>query len=116
MLLHDGGGDRAETVAALDRLLTELGPQGFQFPTVSEGLRLPPGNPEAPRGDQIRGQALACAQRASGWLADAMTVLLAVAIGLAVLRLVIQVTVARIQVRRVRARPPNRCATSARSR
>ena len=50
VLLHDGGGDRADTVAAVDRLLTELSPQGFQFLTVSEGMRLPSGNPEAPTG------------------------------------------------------------------
>jgi cellulose synthase/poly-beta-1,6-N-acetylglucosamine synthase-like glycosyltransferase/peptidoglycan/xylan/chitin deacetylase (PgdA/CDA1 family) len=108
VLLHDGGGDRAQTVAGVDRLLTDLGDKGFQFLTVSEGLRLPSGNPAASRDDQVRGWALAFAQRASGWLADAMTGLLALALGLGVLRLLVQVTVARVQIRRTRARRPTR--------
>ncbi|HQR33661.1 MAG TPA: glycosyltransferase [Blastocatellia bacterium] len=36
VLLHDGGGNRAQTVAALPRLIRELRAQGFQFATVSE--------------------------------------------------------------------------------
>ena len=36
VLLHDGGGDRAQTVAALPRLIHELRAQGYQFATVSE--------------------------------------------------------------------------------
>ena len=31
VLLHDGGGDRAQTVAALDRMLTTLGARGYVF-------------------------------------------------------------------------------------
>lgn len=36
VLLHDGGGDRAQTVAALPRLIHELRAQGYQFTTVSQ--------------------------------------------------------------------------------
>jgi cellulose synthase/poly-beta-1,6-N-acetylglucosamine synthase-like glycosyltransferase/peptidoglycan/xylan/chitin deacetylase (PgdA/CDA1 family) len=35
LLMHDGGGDRGETVAALDRLLPELQARGFRATTVS---------------------------------------------------------------------------------
>jgi peptidoglycan/xylan/chitin deacetylase (PgdA/CDA1 family) len=31
ILLHDGGGDRSQTVAALDRALTTLAAQGYNF-------------------------------------------------------------------------------------
>jgi peptidoglycan/xylan/chitin deacetylase (PgdA/CDA1 family) len=31
ILMHDGGGNRAQTVAALDRALTELSQQGYTF-------------------------------------------------------------------------------------
>jgi peptidoglycan/xylan/chitin deacetylase (PgdA/CDA1 family) len=34
ILLHDGGGDRSETVAALDRLLPLLQAQGYSFPAM----------------------------------------------------------------------------------
>jgi cellulose synthase/poly-beta-1,6-N-acetylglucosamine synthase-like glycosyltransferase/peptidoglycan/xylan/chitin deacetylase (PgdA/CDA1 family) len=47
VLLHDSGGDRAETVAALDRLIPDLQGRGYRFVTVSEGYReaaaAPPG-------------------------------------------------------------------------
>ena len=38
--MHDSGGDRSQTVAALDRLLTALSSRGYRFPTVSDGLYL----------------------------------------------------------------------------
>ena len=31
VLMHDGGGDRSETVAALERLVPELRARGFKF-------------------------------------------------------------------------------------
>jgi cellulose synthase/poly-beta-1,6-N-acetylglucosamine synthase-like glycosyltransferase/peptidoglycan/xylan/chitin deacetylase (PgdA/CDA1 family) len=104
VLLHDGGGDRSQTVAAVDRLLSQLDGQGYRMVTVSEGLGLPTGNPAAPVLDRLRGGALGLAQRSSSWLVDIMTVILALAIGLALVRLVLQVTTARIHVRRTRAR------------
>jgi cellulose synthase/poly-beta-1,6-N-acetylglucosamine synthase-like glycosyltransferase/peptidoglycan/xylan/chitin deacetylase (PgdA/CDA1 family) len=36
VLLHDGGGNRAQTVAALDRLIPALQAQGYRFETVSD--------------------------------------------------------------------------------
>src|SRR6185436_9450508 len=41
-LLHDAGGDRSQTVAALDRLIPEMQRDGFTFTTVSAGAGLPP--------------------------------------------------------------------------
>ena len=35
VLLHDAGGDRSETVAALDRLIPQLRARGYRFTTVS---------------------------------------------------------------------------------
>jgi peptidoglycan/xylan/chitin deacetylase (PgdA/CDA1 family) len=39
VLLHDAGGDRSQTVAALDRLIPALQARGYAFTTVSDGLR-----------------------------------------------------------------------------
>lgn len=40
LLMHDGGGDRSETVAALDRLLTEYADDGITATTLSEATGL----------------------------------------------------------------------------
>jgi peptidoglycan/xylan/chitin deacetylase (PgdA/CDA1 family) len=45
VVMHDGGGDRSQTVAALETILTELGAQGYQFAALCrEGA---PGSPSA---------------------------------------------------------------------
>jgi cellulose synthase/poly-beta-1,6-N-acetylglucosamine synthase-like glycosyltransferase/peptidoglycan/xylan/chitin deacetylase (PgdA/CDA1 family) len=38
VLMHDAGGDRSQTVAALDRYLPEMKRRGFQFVTVTQAL------------------------------------------------------------------------------
>jgi peptidoglycan/xylan/chitin deacetylase (PgdA/CDA1 family) len=44
LLMHDAGGDRAQTVAALGRLLPRLKARGFTFAT----LRTQPWGPRSP--------------------------------------------------------------------
>lgn len=45
VVMHDGGGDRSQTVAALEAILTQLGAQGYQFAALCrEGA---PGKPAA---------------------------------------------------------------------
>ncbi|MCX5746000.1 MAG: polysaccharide deacetylase family protein [Proteobacteria bacterium] len=41
ILLHDGGGDRSQTVAAVTKLIPELKRRGFEFVTVPEMLDIP---------------------------------------------------------------------------
>ncbi|MFI5764186.1 bifunctional polysaccharide deacetylase/glycosyltransferase family 2 protein [Streptomyces sp. NPDC051563] len=38
ILLHDAGGDRAQTVAALEQIIDQLQAQGYRFTTISEAL------------------------------------------------------------------------------
>jgi cellulose synthase/poly-beta-1,6-N-acetylglucosamine synthase-like glycosyltransferase/peptidoglycan/xylan/chitin deacetylase (PgdA/CDA1 family) len=38
VLLHDAGGDRAQTVAAIDSFIPQMQERGYRFTTVSEGL------------------------------------------------------------------------------
>lgn len=102
VLFHDGGGDRSQTVAAVDRLLADLSGRGVRFTTVSDGLGLVEATPPAPVGMRLRGEALRIAQWLSGLLIDAMTVVLVVALVLGVLRLLLQVVAARVHVRRRR--------------
>jgi cellulose synthase/poly-beta-1,6-N-acetylglucosamine synthase-like glycosyltransferase/peptidoglycan/xylan/chitin deacetylase (PgdA/CDA1 family) len=60
VLMHDAGGDRSQTVAALDRLIPRLRKQGYRFSTVSAALagRFPPANPPADLAQTSRGWAL----------------------------------------------------------
>jgi hypothetical protein len=40
IMLHDGGGNRDQTLAALPGIITELKARGYQFTTVTSALRL----------------------------------------------------------------------------
>jgi peptidoglycan/xylan/chitin deacetylase (PgdA/CDA1 family)/glycosyltransferase involved in cell wall biosynthesis len=104
VLMHDGGGDRSQTVAALDRLLPDLTKKGFRFTTVSQGLGTPPSEVAAPTASKLRGEALRYAQVGAGWLTGAMNVLLALALVLGLARLLVQLVCARVHLRRVRRR------------
>jgi cellulose synthase/poly-beta-1,6-N-acetylglucosamine synthase-like glycosyltransferase len=103
VLMHDSGGDRAQTVAALDLLIPRLQARGYRFVTVSEGLGLS-GAPRASAGQQWRGHAIRVAQLTGNWLAQAMKALMLVAVVLAALRLAVQVCCAQLHIRRVRRR------------
>jgi cellulose synthase/poly-beta-1,6-N-acetylglucosamine synthase-like glycosyltransferase/peptidoglycan/xylan/chitin deacetylase (PgdA/CDA1 family) len=107
IMMHDGGGDRTQTVAGLDALLTRLDGQGYKYATVSGALGLS-GRP-ATTTQRWRGNALRWAQAGAQELATVMLWLLGLAAGLTLLRLVLQVVLARVHVRRSRrARPPRR--------
>jgi cellulose synthase/poly-beta-1,6-N-acetylglucosamine synthase-like glycosyltransferase/peptidoglycan/xylan/chitin deacetylase (PgdA/CDA1 family) len=94
VMMHDSGGDRSQTVVALARLIPQLEAQGYRFVTVSEGLKLGP-LPRAPSAQRVRGDLLAWAQRVGGLLAGALTVLMAIALALSLVRLLVQLWCAR---------------------
>jgi len=103
VMMHDSGGDRSQTVAALNVLIPRLQAQGYRFATVSEGLGLP-GPPVASAGQRWRGYGLRFAQLGGAWLARGMTLLMLVAVVLAAARLLVQGFSAVLHVRRVRRR------------
>ncbi|HEX5541718.1 MAG TPA: glycosyltransferase [Micromonospora sp.] len=49
VLLHDAGGDRAQTVAALDRFIPAMRAKGYEFTTITGGLARVPGTRAAAR-------------------------------------------------------------------
>ncbi|MEU4689909.1 bifunctional polysaccharide deacetylase/glycosyltransferase family 2 protein [Actinoplanes sp. NPDC023714] len=59
VLMHDAGGDRSQTIAALDRLIPQLQQRGYRFVTVSETLRGrgPVTDPPATTAQTLRGGA-----------------------------------------------------------
>ncbi|SBT50606.1 bifunctional polysaccharide deacetylase/glycosyltransferase family 2 protein [Micromonospora auratinigra] len=107
VLLHDGGGDRSQTVAALDQLLSRLDGEDYRFTTVSAGIGAPSSMPPAGGGARSSGTVLRWAQAGAAGLASAMNLLLGTALVLGVARLVVQVVCAQLHVRRVR-RPRRR--------
>jgi cellulose synthase/poly-beta-1,6-N-acetylglucosamine synthase-like glycosyltransferase/peptidoglycan/xylan/chitin deacetylase (PgdA/CDA1 family) len=109
VLLHDGGGDRSETVAALERVVPLLRARGFQFVRVSELGGLPGREVELSAGDwgHARGQLLLATLSVARWTTGVLgTLLLAVAL-LFVARVVLLLGFARRHVGRVRRRPAN---------
>lgn len=106
VLMHDGGGDRAQTVAAVDRLPGSLDAQGYRFVTVSEGLRLP-ANAAMRRAEgatRLRGQALLTAYMISRGLTWALFMLLIPLTALTLGRTMIVVMIARRHRRNARQR------------
>ncbi|MFG2039042.1 bifunctional polysaccharide deacetylase/glycosyltransferase family 2 protein [Dactylosporangium sp. NPDC048998] len=99
VMLHDGGGDRAQTVEATRRILA--GSRGDRFVTVPEGIGLP-GSPAAGAGMVARGTALRWSQAAGHWLAVAIQWIVVAGTALALLRLAVQVVAARRHARRSR--------------
>ncbi|HEU5159685.1 MAG TPA: bifunctional polysaccharide deacetylase/glycosyltransferase family 2 protein [Streptosporangiaceae bacterium] len=102
VMLHDAGGDRGQTVTAVDRLLTGMAARGHRFTTMSDALGLPPANVPASRADRFVGGAVVLAQRASDWVAGSLGVLFAVAAALTAVRLGTLLLFARAHARRAR--------------
>jgi cellulose synthase/poly-beta-1,6-N-acetylglucosamine synthase-like glycosyltransferase/peptidoglycan/xylan/chitin deacetylase (PgdA/CDA1 family) len=103
ILLHDAGGNRAQTVAALDILILRLQASGYRFTTVSKAFHVA-SSQVPPPGQLWRGRAIVRATAASGVMASAFRVLFLVAGVLTLARLLLMVLVARRHGRR-RRRP-----------
>jgi peptidoglycan/xylan/chitin deacetylase (PgdA/CDA1 family)/GT2 family glycosyltransferase len=102
LLMHDAGGDRAQTVAALDRLLPALQARGWRVGTVTAtiGVR----DTAHPSGilPRIGGAVIVGAVGLADFLAHLLDILLIVAAGLAALRLLLVLVTAPVHVRRAR--------------
>ncbi|WP_433293406.1 bifunctional polysaccharide deacetylase/glycosyltransferase family 2 protein [Actinoplanes sp. CA-030573] len=98
VLFHDAGGDRAQTVAALDRLIPALQQRGYRFRTVTGTP-----NPRAGTVEMWRGGALVWTVRGADAILRLLWVLLIVAGGLIVVRTLILFVFARAHARRRRA-------------
>jgi len=106
VLLHDGGGDRSETVSAVERLVPALRARGFRFVTVSQLGGLPRDQVELRVGgwDRARGRVLIATLAVARW-ATALLGLLLVAVALLfVARVFLLFGFARRHVRLVRGK------------
>src|SRR5262249_23458910 len=106
VMMHDSGGNRAETVAALPKLIATLRQRRFRFVTVAQLAGLPRGAymTAASGSQRLRGQLfvkmLSIARTVTALL---MGVVLAVAV-LVALRMLFVLALASVQVRRARRR------------
>ncbi len=108
VMMHDAGGDRAQTVAALDQVITTLQARGYRFTTVTQAVGLPAADVPVSRGEKVIGSALIFAQRFASRLATTLEILFAVAGVLCALRLAVLLVFAHIHMRRVRRLPRGR--------
>ncbi|MCW0213617.1 MAG: bifunctional polysaccharide deacetylase/glycosyltransferase family 2 protein [Pseudonocardia sp.] len=110
LLLHDAGGERSQTVAALDRLIPQLKAQGWTFATTSGAVGLPSANHRATTFDVVAGNVLLAATAFSTGAVRVLEWCLLIVGGLVVLRLLLMLVVAGRQKRRTerQARDPNR--------
>ncbi|MDY0812247.1 bifunctional polysaccharide deacetylase/glycosyltransferase family 2 protein [Kitasatospora purpeofusca] len=110
LLMHDAGGDRSQTVAALEQLIPRLKATGFRFTTVSDAVALPAPVRPATTADHWQGLALITALRTSGWVLTVLSWLLWAAGAISVLRAVAVLVAARRHVR-MRRKPWGRTIT-----
>jgi cellulose synthase/poly-beta-1,6-N-acetylglucosamine synthase-like glycosyltransferase/peptidoglycan/xylan/chitin deacetylase (PgdA/CDA1 family) len=106
VLMHDGGGNRGETVEALERLIPRLRSRGYEFVRVSDLAGLPATAVEPPPSDweRTRGELLIATLGVAAFITAALTFLLGPIAVLALLRMLAVVALARRHVRTLRRR------------
>jgi cellulose synthase/poly-beta-1,6-N-acetylglucosamine synthase-like glycosyltransferase/peptidoglycan/xylan/chitin deacetylase (PgdA/CDA1 family) len=106
VMLHDGGGNRSQTVAAVRDLLSQLRARGFQLVTVSQlaGLSTREVEPTASGWPQSRGSVFVFSVRVAYALTTVFAVVVLAIGGLVLLRAVLLFVLASHQVRRSRGR------------
>jgi cellulose synthase/poly-beta-1,6-N-acetylglucosamine synthase-like glycosyltransferase/peptidoglycan/xylan/chitin deacetylase (PgdA/CDA1 family) len=106
VMMHDGGGDRTQTVRALPRLIARLRARGFRFVTVSQLAGIPNSvaEPVASGGARTRGAVFVFSVRVAYVLTTAFAVLLLVIGGLVVARAMLLFALAAHYVRTRRGR------------
>ena len=102
IMFHDGGGNRAQTLAALPQIITRLRAEGYRFSTVTGALGLPAGDVPATASQRLVGTTLVWTQQAADHIIGALAVVLIAASVLTVLRVVLLIGFARAHRRRAR--------------
>ncbi|MFE8946228.1 bifunctional polysaccharide deacetylase/glycosyltransferase family 2 protein [Streptomyces sp. NPDC007856] len=104
VLMHDSGGDRHQTVQALDRYLSRLQQQGYAFQTVTEALKAPSADTPVTGLDLWKGRAWIFLVRASDSVTGVLVAGLAVVGVLVLARFALMLLLAGVHARRTRRR------------
>ncbi|MEY9812395.1 polysaccharide deacetylase family protein [Streptomyces albogriseolus] len=102
VLMHDSGGDRSQTVAALDRFLPDLKDKGYQFDNLTEALDAPSAHSPVTGPELWKGKAWIFLVQASEKITDVLVVGLAVIGTLVIARFVLMLLLSGAHARRVR--------------
>jgi cellulose synthase/poly-beta-1,6-N-acetylglucosamine synthase-like glycosyltransferase/peptidoglycan/xylan/chitin deacetylase (PgdA/CDA1 family) len=100
IMMHDSGGNRSETVAALPQIITGLKARGYRFVTVTGGLGLPGADVNASSSQRLVGAALIFTQQAADHAVAVLAIMLVAATVLSVLRAMLLVAFAHTHRRR----------------
>ncbi len=95
VMLHDGGGNRSETVAALEQLIPALLARGYRFDTVSHAVGVAAPRTQASSWQRLRGTVIVDAVVVAGWLVRVLRFLFLAVGALAVLRVAVLLLLAR---------------------
>jgi len=102
VLMHDSGGDRSQTVAALDRFLPDLKDKGYEFDNLTEALDAPSAHSPVTGADLWKGKAWIFLVQASEHITDVLVVGLAIIGTLVIGRFVLMLLLSGFHARRVR--------------
>ncbi|QUQ65837.1 bifunctional polysaccharide deacetylase/glycosyltransferase family 2 protein [Kutzneria sp. CA-103260] len=105
VLMHDAGGDRSQTVAALNKFIPTMLGAGWQLDTVSRTSGITGVNAPAPAEAKVGGWLLVAAVQTSDVLTSLLGIFLLAASLLAVLRTILVLVATWVHVRRTRRRP-----------
>ncbi len=100
IMMHDSGGNRAETVSALPAIITRLRARGYRFVTVTAGLGLPSADIPATSSQKVAGLALVITQQIADRSVAVLAVFLFAASVIMVIRMLLLVAFARRHRRR----------------
>lgn len=108
ILLHDGGGDRAQTVAALPQIIARLQAEGYRFVPASQLVGVSPAQamPKVPAGDLWAVRTDVAIFLVLAALSTLLAWLFFLAISLGIARALLMAGLAWFQSRRQRAEPP----------
>ena len=104
VLMHDSGGDRHQTVQALDKLLPQLQDRGYKFQNLTEALDAPSASTPVTGLELWKGKAWINLVQASEKVTDALVVGIAVIGVLVFTRFGLMLLLSVIHARRVRRR------------
>ncbi|MCZ0988920.1 glycosyltransferase [Streptomyces diastatochromogenes] len=104
VLMHDSGGDRHQTVQALDRFLPRLQQQGYAFQTLTEALKAPSADTPVTGLELWKGKAWVLLVKASDHITGFLVVGLAVIGFLVFARFGLMLLLSAVHARRTRRR------------
>ncbi|MGW7299414.1 glycosyltransferase [Streptomyces sp. NPDC054829] len=104
VLMHDSGGDRSQTVAALDRFLPQMQERGYEFDNLTEALDAPSAHSQVTGAELWKGKAWVFLVQASDNITAVLVVGLSIIGFLVISRFVLMLVLSAVHAHKVRRR------------